>query len=52
MRVSCLLGTLAGLVLNAVFHVRWIDPVAALVVLPILVVEGIRALRGAPCFCC
>jgi divalent metal cation (Fe/Co/Zn/Cd) transporter len=44
--------TLVGLALNAAFHIRWIDPVAALVVLPILVVEGRRALRGDPCTCC
>lgn len=45
-------GTLAGLFLNATFHIHWIDPVAALAVLPILVIEGKRALRGDPCACC
>ncbi len=44
--------TLVGLVINAAFHIRWIDSVAALVVLPILVVEGRRALRGDSCSCC
>jgi divalent metal cation (Fe/Co/Zn/Cd) transporter len=45
-------GTLAGLVANALFHLRWIDSVAALAVLPILVIEGKRALRGESCGCC
>jgi divalent metal cation (Fe/Co/Zn/Cd) transporter len=44
--------TLISLAVNAVFHIRWIDSVAALVVLPILVIEGKRALRGEPCSCC
>lgn len=44
--------TLISLAVNAVFHIRWIDSVAALVVLPILVIEGRKALRGDPCSCC
>jgi divalent metal cation (Fe/Co/Zn/Cd) transporter len=44
-------GTLAGLVANSLFHLRWIDSVAALAVLPILVIEGRRALRGESCGC-
>jgi divalent metal cation (Fe/Co/Zn/Cd) transporter len=44
--------TLVGLLINAAFHIRWIDSVAALMVLPILLVEGKRALRGDPCTCC
>ena len=44
--------TLISLAVNAVFHIRWIDSVAALVVLPILVIEGRKALRGEPCSCC
>ena len=44
--------TLAGLVINAAFHIGWIDSVAALAVLPILVIEGKRALRSDPCSCC
>ena len=43
--------TLAGLALNAVFHVRWIDPLAALAAVPIIWVEGKRALKGDPCRC-
>lgn len=41
--------TLAGLAINAVFHIHWIDSVAALVVLPILFIEGGRAMRGESC---
>ncbi len=43
--------TLAGLALNAAFHVRWIDPLAALVAVPIICIEGKRALKGTPCHC-
>lgn len=43
--------TLAGLALNAAFHVRWADPLAALVAVPIICLEGNRALRGDPCRC-
>lgn len=44
--------TLAGLALNAIFHVRWIDPVAALAAIPIIAIEGRRALQGESCGCC
>jgi divalent metal cation (Fe/Co/Zn/Cd) transporter len=44
--------TLLGLVLNATLHVRWVDPLAALVAIPIIVVEARRALRGEACGCC
>ena len=44
--------TLAGLVIFAVWHVRWIDTVAALAAIPILFVEGLRAWRGEGCGCC
>ena len=43
--------TLISLIVNAAFHIRWIDSVAGLAVLPILVIEGRRALRGDPCLC-
>lgn len=43
---------LAGLVSNAVWHFRWADPVAALVILPLVIWEGREALRGKPCGCC
>jgi divalent metal cation (Fe/Co/Zn/Cd) transporter len=41
--------TLAGLTINAVFHIHWIDSVAALAALPILLIEGSRAMRGENC---
>jgi divalent metal cation (Fe/Co/Zn/Cd) transporter len=44
--------TLAGLAVNAVFHLWWFDSGAALVALPILVIEGRRAFRGESCSCC
>ena len=44
--------TLLGLVLNATLHIRWVDPLAALVAIPIIVIEARRALRGEVCGCC
>jgi divalent metal cation (Fe/Co/Zn/Cd) transporter len=43
--------TLVGLSVNAIIHIHWIDSVAALAVLPILVVEGRNAIRGEGCGC-
>jgi divalent metal cation (Fe/Co/Zn/Cd) transporter len=43
---------LAGLAINAIWHVKWADPVAALVVLPLIVWEGREAMRGKHCGCC
>ena len=43
--------TLAGLGINAGFHIRWVDSAAALAALPILLIEGRRAMRGEPCGC-
>lgn len=40
---------LGGLVLNALFGWWWADPVAALVMVPIIVKEGIAGLRADPC---
>ena len=41
--------SLAGLALNALFGWWWADPVAALVMIPIIVKEGIEGLRGEAC---
>jgi Cation efflux family len=41
--------TLAGLALNAVLHIPWIDPAVALVAVPIICMEGRKALQGEPC---
>jgi divalent metal cation (Fe/Co/Zn/Cd) transporter len=44
--------TLAGLALNAAFHISWIDPLAALVAIPFLLKEGRSAWQGHSCSCC
>jgi divalent metal cation (Fe/Co/Zn/Cd) transporter len=38
--------TLAGLILNAALGWWWADPVAALVLVPLIVREGLEGLRG------
>jgi divalent metal cation (Fe/Co/Zn/Cd) transporter len=43
---------LAGLAINAIWHLRWADPMAALAVLPLIVWEGREAVRGKSCGCC
>lgn len=40
---------LAGLALNAMLGWWWADPVAALAMVPIIVKEGVEALRGKTC---
>jgi divalent metal cation (Fe/Co/Zn/Cd) transporter len=40
---------LGGLILNALFGWWWADPVAALVMVPIIGREGVEALRGETC---
>jgi divalent metal cation (Fe/Co/Zn/Cd) transporter len=43
---------LGGLLLNALFGWWWADPVAALIMLPIIAKEGVEALRGETCNDC
>jgi divalent metal cation (Fe/Co/Zn/Cd) transporter len=43
--------TLAGLAINALWRIAWVDTVAALAAVPILIVEGRRAWRGESCGC-
>jgi len=43
---------LVGLGLNAIWHITWADPVAALAVMPLIVWEGREAMRGRACGCC
>lgn len=43
---------LAGVVINAVWHFRWADPIAALVILPLIIWEGREAIRGKACGGC
>jgi divalent metal cation (Fe/Co/Zn/Cd) transporter len=44
--------TLAGLAVNAAFHIPWFDSLAALVAIPILIKEGRFAWQGHGCGCC
>lgn len=46
------LVALLGLALNAIWHVRWADPAAALVVTPLILSEAREAIRGKACSCC
>ncbi len=43
---------LGGLLLNAIFGLWWADPVAALIMVPIIAREGIEGLRGDVCRHC
>ena len=43
--------TLTGLVVFAVWQIRWVDTLAALAAVPILIVEGRRTWRGESCGC-
>jgi divalent metal cation (Fe/Co/Zn/Cd) transporter len=43
--------TLAGLVIFALWHIAWVDTVAALSAVPVLIIEGRRAWRGEGCGC-
>ena len=40
---------LGGLLLNALFGIWWADPVAGLIMVPIIVKEGIAGLQGKSC---
>ena len=40
---------LGGLILNSLLGWWWADPVAALVMVPIITKEGVEALRGETC---
>lgn len=44
--------TLGGLLLRSFFGVSWLDQVAALAAIPILIVEARRARQGHTCACC
>src|ERR1700676_2934909 len=43
---------LAGLLLNALFGLWWADPVAALIMVPIIAKEGIEGVQGKACDDC
>jgi hypothetical protein len=42
---------LMGLVINAIWRIKWADPIAALAVLPLILREGWDALCGKTCDC-
>jgi divalent metal cation (Fe/Co/Zn/Cd) transporter len=44
--------TLAGLAANTALHIPWVDSVAALLAIPILLKEGWSAWQGNSCSCC
>jgi divalent metal cation (Fe/Co/Zn/Cd) transporter len=46
------LVALAGLVVNAIWHISWADPVAALALIPLVLWEARAAFRGKACGCC
>lgn len=43
---------LMGVGVNAIWHVTWADPVAALLMIPLVVREGWQAILGRACECC
>jgi divalent metal cation (Fe/Co/Zn/Cd) transporter len=42
---------LLGVGMNAIWHVRWADPAAALLAIPLILREGWEAIRGKLCSC-
>ena len=46
------LVALVGVGINAIWHVTWADPVAAMVIVPLILREGWDAMRGKACGCC
>jgi divalent metal cation (Fe/Co/Zn/Cd) transporter len=42
---------LIGVGINGVWHIRWADPIAALLVTPLIIWEGKEAMRGKSCEC-
>lgn len=43
---------LVGLAVNAIWHIAWADPVAALAITPLILFEAREAIRGKACGCC
>ena len=44
--------TLVSLAVQAFHPTKWLDPIAAVCAIPILIVEGRRARKGEHCGCC
>ena len=45
------LVALLGVGINSVWHFPWADPVAALLIVPLILWEGREAMRGKACGC-
>jgi len=43
---------LMGLLVHALWHIGWADPLAALAVTPLIAFEAREAIRGKACGCC
>jgi len=43
---------LVGLAVEAIWHVRWADPIAALAITPLILREARESMRGKACGCC
>jgi divalent metal cation (Fe/Co/Zn/Cd) transporter len=43
---------LMGIGLNAIWHIGWADATAALIIVPLIMREGFRSMRGRACGCC
>jgi divalent metal cation (Fe/Co/Zn/Cd) transporter len=43
---------LVGLGINAIWHIRWADPLAALLIVPLILWEGRQSMRGKAGGCC
>lgn len=52
--LCCYLSIIAfmGLAVRSIWHIAWADPVAALVITPLIVFEAREAMRGKACGCC
>jgi divalent metal cation (Fe/Co/Zn/Cd) transporter len=42
---------MVGLGINAIWRLRWADPIAALMIVPLILREGREAMRGKACGC-
>jgi divalent metal cation (Fe/Co/Zn/Cd) transporter len=43
---------LVGIGLNAIWHIKWADASAAMIIVPLIVREGFQSMRGRACECC
>jgi divalent metal cation (Fe/Co/Zn/Cd) transporter len=41
-----------GLAIDAIWHIWWADPIAALAIVPLILWEGMEAMCGKACGCC